>query len=169
MIDVFRVARVAVALAVLSVSLLVTDSSHAQSNKPMLLPPDAEQLTIEARGGTAEFTIEVADDETERARGLMFRRDFPADRGMLFVFDNTAQRGFWMRNTPLPLDLLFISESGRVVAIRKGVPFSEATISPIYPVRFVLELNEGTAALLGIKIGARVRHPVIDEISGFRG
>ncbi|MEX0343695.1 MAG: DUF192 domain-containing protein [Rhizobiaceae bacterium] len=166
--DVFRVAIVAVALVAVTATLLVTNNSHAQLNEPMLLPPHAVPLVIETSGGTAEFTIEVADDEIERARGLMFRRDFPADRGMLFVFDNTAQRGFWMRNTPLPLDLLFISESGRVVAIRRGVPFSDSTISPIYPVRFVLELNEGTAAAKGIKIGARIRHPVVDAISGFR-
>ncbi len=166
---VYRVAIAVVALGIAVAAFpLMNGMVVAQSNEAMLLPPHPQKLIVESDNSPVEFSIEVADDELERARGLMFRRDFPADRGMLFVFDETAQRGFWMRNTPLPLDLLFIAESGRVVAIRKGVPFNEATISPIYPVRFVLELNEGTASMRGIKIGARLRHPIIDAISGVR-
>lgn len=157
-------ACVAGLLVFIAVALNWADNASAE--QAMLLPPHDEPLVIESDAGPRSFVIEVADEERERSAGLMFRRDLPKDRGMLFIFEKTAQRGFWMRNTPLPLDLLFIAESGRVVAIRKGVPFSEEVIAPIYPVRFVLELHEGTAARLGIRIGARLRHPLIDEISG---
>ncbi|MEZ5811131.1 MAG: DUF192 domain-containing protein [Rhizobiaceae bacterium] len=165
-----RSVSVMAAAAVFAITAMVAvkSLSAGAADEAMLLPPHPEPLTIETDAGEASYTIEIADNEEERARGLMFRTQLDADRGMLFVFDLTAQRGFWMKNTPLPLDLLFIAESGRVVAIRKGVPFSEEIIAPIYPVRFVLELNEGTAENAGIRIGARVRHPLVDAISGAR-
>lgn len=138
------------------------------NEQPMILPPDPVPLVVETNDGKQEFTIEIADEPRERERGLMFRQSMEPGRGMLFVFENTQRQGFWMKNTPLPLDLLFIAENGRLVAIRRGEPFSEALIAPIYPVRFVLELNAGTARERGIRIGARLRHPVIDAISGAR-
>lgn len=163
-----RVPIFAVAVIVVFVLVLVVSQVQGQSGagQAMLLPPHAEPLIVETGGGPKSFVIEVADEEEERSRGLMFRRDLPTERGMLFIFEDTARRGFWMQNTPLPLDLIFIAESGRVVAIREGVPFSEEVIAPIYPVRFVLELHKGTAAASGIRIGARMRHPLIDVISG---
>ncbi len=139
--------------------------SSSKAGTAMRLEVDPEPLLVETTDGKISFQIEVADVEEERSRGLMFRRDLPAGRGMLFVFENNARRGFWMRNTPLPLDLLFISQSGRVVAIRQGVPFSETAISPVNPVRFVLELHKGSAERNGIKIGARLRHRIIDTIA----
>ena len=80
---------------------------------------------------------------------------------MLFVFDQMQPVGFWMKNTILPLDLVFIGEDGRIKAIEHGEPFSEAVISPGEPVRFVLELNAGVAARDGIADGDLVRHPAI--------
>ena len=158
--------------AVAVISLLIfaflpsSTSATNTAGQPMLLPPHSVPLVAETVEGDISFVVEVADDETERSRGLMFRQSLPDDRGMLFIFEATGQRGFWMKNTPLPLDLIFVAESGRVVAIRHGEPFSEETVAPIYPVRFVLELKAGTARKHGVRIGTRLRHPLVDAISG---
>lgn len=132
------------------------------AEEPLLLPVDPVPLVIETQDGPVEFSIEIADDPDERERGLMFRQQLDANHGMLFVFDRTGRQSFWMRNTPVPLDLLFISENGRIVAIQPGEPFSLAPISPLNPVRFVLELHRGTAIDKGIAVGLRVRHPALN-------
>jgi uncharacterized membrane protein (UPF0127 family) len=113
--------------------------------------------------GEVTFKIEVADDESERSAGLMYRNYLPADRGMLFIFPQQRQVGFWMKNTPLPLDLVFIDQNGVVQGVRPGEPFSEAAITPGVPVQYVLELKQGTAARLGIQEGVEIRHPRIDN------
>lgn len=154
------------ALVVLLTASISTGIALGQSEEPMRLPVDPAPLIVETASGQQEFTIEVADEEAERSRGLMFRRDLPERRGMLFVFEQTRGAGFWMKNTPLPLDLVFIGEDGRVRATLRGEPFSEARISPRVPVRFVLEVHEGTAEELGIEPGDRLRHPEIDAIAG---
>ncbi len=91
----------------------------------------------------------------------MFREAMPDDRGMLFVFQDTRNVAFWMKNTPMPLDLLFIGEDGRIRAIRQGEPRSEAVIDPGEPARYVLELKAGTAAKEGIEVGDLLKHPAI--------
>lgn len=130
------------------------------------LPVDPAPLVAITASGVKSFGIEVADDPAERSTGLMYREKMPEDRGMLFVFERTQSVSFWMKNTPLPLDLVFIGEDGTVRAIKKGEPFSEATISPGVPVRFVLELKAGTAARAGIVAGTELRHPAIDHAAG---
>jgi uncharacterized membrane protein (UPF0127 family) len=96
----------------------------------------------------------------------MYRKQMDADRGMLFIFQVQQPLAFWMKNTVLPLDLVFIDEKGKVQAILPGTPFSEAPISPGVPVRYVLELNQGTSAKLGIDAGDIVHHPEIDNAPG---
>jgi uncharacterized membrane protein (UPF0127 family) len=91
----------------------------------------------------------------------MFRETMPDDRGMLFVFEETRQLAFWMKNTPMPLDLLFIGPDGKIKAILPGEPYSEAAISPDEPVRYVLELKAGTAAKQGISDGDLIKHRMI--------
>jgi hypothetical protein len=113
--------------------------------------------------GSAEhrFTIEVADTPDERARGLMFRETMAPDAGMLFDY-GSDQRGvaFWMKNTPLPLDMIFIREDGTITQIAADTtPYSLEPIASREPVRFVLEVNAGTAARLGITPGGRLVHP----------
>jgi len=150
--------------AMLLAALPVTASSG--QGRPMLLPVDPHPLVAETASGEQSFQIEIADTEDVRSRGLMFRRVMPDDRGMLFVFEQARQVSFWMKNTPMPLDLVFIDESGVVRAVRKGVPFSEAKISAPAQVRFVLELKAGTAQKAGIVEGVRLRHPRIEAVSG---
>lgn len=129
------------------------------------LPVDAEPLVAETRGGEKSFTIEIADDPLEREQGLMFRESMADDHGMLFVFERPQIASFWMKNTPMPLDLLFIGQDGRVKSIKRGEPFSEAVIASSEPVRFVLELKAGTSAAVGISNGDLIRHPAISGAS----
>lgn len=134
--------------------------------RAMILPVDPAPLIVETGAGERSFSIEIADDPQERSAGLMFRETMDDDHGMLFVFEQTQPVGFWMKNTPLPLDLIFIGQDGRVKAVKPGEPFSEALIPSQEPVRFVLELKHGTAQRTGIKVGDLIRHPVVSLVSG---
>ena len=155
-----------VAVAGLSPGAVATAQSvTAEQGQPMILPSHPEPLVAETAAGERSFTIEVADDDGERSAGLMFRTEMDDDHGMLFVFENTRRVAFWMKNTPMPLDLLFIGEDGHVAAILQGEPFSTAPIAPASEVRFVLELKAGTAQNAGISVGDRLRHPEIDRIA----
>lgn len=147
------------AVPALVVSLSATLPSLAQ--EAMALPADPEPLVAVTSKGEVPFRIEIADEPGERAMGLMFRKDLADDQGMLFVFEQTQPVGFWMKNTPLPLDLLFIGADGTVHDILQGEPFSEAVIAAAEPVRFVLELKAGTAARTGISVGDKLRHRII--------
>ncbi len=118
-------------------------------------------LVIESGGKRLKFTVEIADTDERRALGLMYRTALAADAGMLFDFKRDEDVAMWMRNTRIPLDMLFIDRTGGIVNIaERAVPFSETTISSAAPVRAVLELNGGTAARLGLKPGDRVIHPI---------
>lgn len=119
----------------------------------------AAELFIESGGKRLHFNIEVADTDEQRGLGLMYRKSMAADAGMLFDFKRDQPVSMWMRNTVIPLDMLFIARDGRVVNIAKrAVPFSESTIASDGPVRAVLELNGGAADRLGIKPGDIVIH-----------
>lgn len=138
----------------------------AAGEQPMILPVDPAPLIADTDGGARSFAVEIADDEVERERGLMFRKTMDDAHGMLFVFQQTRPVAFWMKNTVLPLDLVFIDAAGKVDAVRHGTPYSEAGIGPEKPVRFVLELKAGVAEKTGIVAGDRVHHPVIDAVAG---
>lgn len=156
-----------VAVALLSVAgylLLRPDLPSGSANGN--LPIDATHLVVLTDEGERSFTVEIADDPAERQQGLMFREHMEDDHGMLFVFGETQEVGFWMKDTPLALDLIFIGQDGRIRAIRRGEPLSPATISPGVPVRFVFEVKAGIAERLGIEDGDRVRHPAIDLVAG---
>jgi len=128
------------------------------------LPTDAERLVIETGAGPVAFTVELALSPADRASGLMNRTSMAADHGMLFKFDQSRQVLMWMKNTPLPLDMLFIDEAGTVVRIAKETtPYSEAIIPSGGAVRYVLELNAGTADRRGISAGDMARHRVIGK------
>lgn len=143
-------------------AMLVPSSADDQA---MMLPVDSTPLVAETATGERSFSIEIADDPGKRSAGLMFRETMDDDHGMLFVFEQTQPVGFWMKNTPLPLDLIFIGQDGRVKEIHRGEPFSEAPIASQEPIRFVLELNYGTAQRTGVKEGDLIRHPIISQAS----
>jgi uncharacterized membrane protein (UPF0127 family) len=148
------------ALMALAAALAVSPPVSADS-RAMVLPVDPAPLVALTGRGERRFTIEIADEPAERQAGLMFREHMADDHGMLFVFESIQPVGFWMKNTILPLDLIFIGQDGRIKAIRQGEPESEAVISPDEPVRFVLEVKAGIAAREGIADGDLVRHPAI--------
>jgi len=119
-----------------------------------------QSLTIETSTGRHVFQVEVAADDASRERGLMDRRYMAADHGMLFEFDRDAPVAFWMKNTYIPLDMIFIAPSGVVTHIAANAePLSERIVPSGGPCVAVLELNGGTAASIGLKIGDKIRHP----------
>ncbi|CDO61279.1 FIG007785: exported protein [Candidatus Phaeomarinobacter ectocarpi] len=121
----------------------------------------SESLTIETSTGVHGFTVELADTEERRRTGLMFREDLALDAGMLFDFETPRVITMWMRNTPLPLDMIFIDPNGRIISVAENtVPYSEAIVSSRYPASAVFEVNAGTAKRIGIKVGDRVSHPL---------
>lgn len=118
---------------------------------------DQVSLTIESGGRRHRFTVEVARSEPEQAQGLMGRRSLGPDRGMLFPFDPPRPASFWMRNTLIPLDMLFIRTDGSIARIAANtVPLSEAPVGVDQEMSAVLELRGGRAAELGIREGDRV-------------
>ena len=119
---------------------------------------DADAVVIQTRDGARHrFEVEVARTAEEHERGLMFREALAADHGMLFDFKDPQPVAFWMRNTRLPLDMLFIGDDGRVAGVKAdAVPYSEEPIPSPGPVRAVLEVNAGTARRLGIRPGDQV-------------
>jgi uncharacterized membrane protein (UPF0127 family) len=111
-------------------------------------------------GGTVRFEVELADDGAERAQGLMFRERLPRFAGMLFVYERVEPVSFWMKNTLLPLDMIFLDTGGTVTHVHaKAVPGDLTPIPSQGPVRAVLEINGGLAAALGIVPGAVMQHP----------
>ena len=122
---------------------------------------------VELRGdwGSARFRVEVVDDPEERARGLMFREEMSASAGMLFVYPEPQGRiGFWMRNTLIPLDIIFMDPTGTVRGIQKmAKPLDETTLPGPNGSQYVLEINGGLSDSFGIAPGTELRHPVIDQ------
>jgi uncharacterized membrane protein (UPF0127 family) len=132
----------------------ITAGAHAQ-----LATFGKSPLVIDTAKGPQRFTVELALTPEQQQQGLMFRRALAADAGMLFVFDTTRAASFWMRNTLIPLDMLFVAADGRIADIHeRAVPLNEESIISKVPVRAVLELNGGTVARLGIKPGDVVHH-----------
>ncbi len=122
-----------------------------------------ERAELRWPGGGARFNVEIADTAEERARGLMFRETMPVGAGMLFVYDRPQRVAFWMKNTLIPLDMLFLDEEGRVRRIaRDARPGDETQIPGGDGIRLVLEINGGLAARLGIPEGATLMHPAVD-------
>lgn len=129
---------------------------------PALARGDTARLTIVTRAGVNHpFVLEIANTPETRSRGLMFRRELPDGRGMLFDFGTReTEVTMWMKNTYIPLDMIFIRANGVINHIAENTtPLSEATISSNGPVKGVLEVIGGTSRRLGIAAGDRVEHP----------
>ncbi len=123
-----------------------------------------EPLALVSGGKRHPFQVEVARNDAERAQGLMYRRELAADRGMLFDFERVQPIGMWMKNTYIPLDMIFIRPDGTIARIAANTePLSTRTIESGEPVLAVLEVAGGTAARLGVKAGDRVEHPLFKK------
>jgi uncharacterized protein len=124
------------------------------------------ELTIVSATGPHRFTVELAETPEQMEQGLMFRRTMAADAGMLFDYKTPVVATMWMRNTLIPLDMLFVDAHGRIVSIHeRAVPQSLDVIAAAGPVRAVIELNGGTAARLGIAPGDQVKHSIFGNAS----
>jgi uncharacterized membrane protein (UPF0127 family) len=120
--------------------------------------PGARVVVETAAGAKHAVRVELARTDPQREVGLMNRPKLAEDAGMLFLFDDTAERAFWMKNTLIPLDILFIDEEGRIVGIvERAEPRSERTRTVGRPSRYVLEVNGGWSAAHGVRAGDRVR------------
>src|SRR5438309_11102186 len=126
-----------------------------------LAAAELQPLEIASKSGVHVFAVELASTPQEQATGLMFRRELPEGRGMLFDFHRDQPTSFWMKNTYIPLDMIFIRGDGRILRIAENtVPLSETLVPSGGPVRAVLEVNAGMARKLGIAPGDRVAHPI---------
>lgn len=124
--------------------------------------------TVSIRGdfGSARFTVEVADDNAERARGLMFVEEMATLEGMLFVYDRPQPVSFWMRNTLIPLDMVFVGADGVIRNIHAmAQPLDETGIPGGDQIQYVLEINGGMAERLGIEPGDQMQHPSFSATS----
>ncbi|MFQ5986843.1 MAG: DUF192 domain-containing protein [Thermoplasmata archaeon] len=148
--DKLAIAVIAAALLATALSLLVPGATH----------PSASTVTIVSASGSVQVAVEIADEPAERARGLMFRESLQAGSGMLFVFGDERIRSFWMKNTLIPLDVLFIDGDLTIVQLVEGAVPCEADPCPRYtstvPVGYALEVNAGFVRDHGIGIGDAV-------------
>ncbi len=145
-------ARLSAVLAFLILAVLMAGRAGA-----------AEETTVEiaTKSGVRVFAVELAVTDEERAKGLMYRKQLPDGRGMLFDFQREQPVSMWMKNTFIPLDMIFIARDGRIVRIAENTEVqSERIISSGAPVIAVLEVIAGTARKYGIAPGDRVAHPI---------
>jgi uncharacterized membrane protein (UPF0127 family) len=125
---------------------------------------DASTLEIVSKSGVHVFTVELAVNDEQRARGLMYRKELAQGHGMLFDFQTEQPVSFWMHNTYVPLDMIFIAGNGRITHIAENArPLSDRLIPSGGPVRAVLEVIAGTVHELGIAPGDRVAHPIFGD------
>jgi uncharacterized membrane protein (UPF0127 family) len=121
------------------------------------------RVDLRGPGREARFTVEIATTPAERARGLMHRERMGASRGMLFVYDHPQRVSFWMENTLIPLDMIFIGADGVVRRVYENArPRDRTAVPGGEDIQYVLEINGGLAARLGIAPGSALRHPSVD-------
>ena len=131
---------------------------------PAFAACDPDRVELRGDWGRASFGVEIADDPAERTQGLMHRESLPASRGMLFLYEGPHHASFWMRNTLIPLDMIFVDPAGRVTRVHENaVPLDETPIDGGPGVLAVLEINGGLAGRLGIDEGSELRHPALDQ------
>ncbi len=124
-------------------------------------PAERQTLEIASKTGVHAFSVEIADNDAEREKGLMYRKELPEGQGMLFDFEHEGPVGFWMKNTYLSLDMIFIRGDGRILRIAENTePFSTRIIPSGGPVRAVLEVIAGTARKFGLAPGDQVAYPI---------
>lgn len=137
---------------------LMTGSALAQSSE---ITFQKSSLVVVTASREIKFDVELALNDAERARGLMYREKLGPYDGMLFDFHQDAPVSFWMKNTLIPLDMVFIAGDGTIKHVHaNAVPLSTDAIPSQFPVRAVLEINGGSARLLGIKPGDKVKHAI---------
>jgi uncharacterized membrane protein (UPF0127 family) len=126
-------------------------------------PIGQQTIEIATKSGVHVFTVKIVDNDADRAKGLMYRKELPEGQGMLFDFHRDQEVSFWMQNTYIPLDMIFIRGDGRISHIAENTePLSTRLIPSNGPVRAVLEVIGGTSRKLGIAAGDRVASPIFN-------
>ena len=152
-----RLAAIAAAALVLGACSQQTRSQNVQVEDPAQSGLRQVPLTIRTAGGERRFTVEVAGTPEQQARGLMYRQSLADDRGMVFPYDPPQAVGFWMKNTLIPLDIIFIRADGRIARISANTtPHSLEPVTSGEPIASVLEIRGGLAAELGVAVGDQV-------------
>lgn len=129
-----------------------------------------EPGVVRMKVGSETFTLEVADTPQKQQLGLMHRKSMPPDRGMLFVFDDERERSFWMKNTHIPLDIIYVDAEGKVVSIKPMEPLDETSVPSDGPAKYAVELNRGAARRVGVAPGEVLAIPEeAREPAGRRG
>jgi uncharacterized protein len=151
--------------AILFFAILLATALPGRAVEPQLQQFATAHLTIVGTSGNHRFTVELAETPGQQEQGLMFRRALAPDAGMLFDFKQPTMATMWMRNTLIPLDMLFVDQQGLIVNIaQRAVPQSDQTIAAAAPVRAVIELNGGTTERLGIEPGDRVLYSIFGSV-----
>jgi uncharacterized membrane protein (UPF0127 family) len=148
-----RAGRTFPALLLLGALIGCDSSASAPSTAPATLRTTSVPI------GSQTFTLEVADNNSTREHGLMQRDSMPADHGMIFVFSRDEPRGFWMKNTRFPLDILFVRSDGTIVSIHTMRAYDLTATNSAGPAKFAIELNQGAAARAGVKAGDKLQIP----------
>lgn len=147
-----------VTLGAVALALIIAGHTQAETADPVACSPD--QVQLRGDWGQARFSVELADDAATRAKGLMHRESMPQASGMLFVYDEARTVGFWMKDTLIPLDMIFTDETGAVVRVHSNaIPGDLNPIMGGDNIKAVLEINGGLASRLGIAPGTELRHP----------
>ena len=145
--------------ALVTLGLVACDKSAGPSTTVQPTPPPQSRPVVKMTLAGRAFDIEVANDESSREIGLMYRDSMPAEHGMLFVFPDEIDRGFWMKNTRIPLDIIYLDHAGKIVSIRTMKPFDLTSVPSNGPAMYAIELNQGIAAALGLKPGDVIEIP----------
>jgi len=131
---------------------------------PLWAACQADRVSLRGDWGEARFTVEIVDTAQDRSRGLMFRESMPASSGMLFVYEHPQSVTFWMKNTLIPLDMIFADRTGVVRHVHnKAIPGDLTPIPGGSGIYVVLEINGGLANSLGITPGTQIRHKVFSD------
>lgn len=156
-----------------AVAITACQSDRQPSNQPVTSPaisesgfqPEADLAILAPTGDTiATVRVELAEDEFEQERGLMYRHFLPPDAGMLFIFPEERYRSFWMKNTHISLDIIYLDANLVIQSIHPNtVPFSEASVPSDMPAKYVLEVNAGFLEMHGVKPGMKISYEQIEK------
>lgn len=138
---------------------------HNDPNAAISFDSSDAPLTVTTDKGSFSFTLEIAKTDLQQARGMMFRTEMADDQGMLFVYDRPKRHSFWMKNTLIPLDIIFVRSTGKVAnIIANAEPQTETHRRSVGRALAVLEIRGGLAAELGLKKGDVLRHPIFNNV-----
>ncbi len=138
----------------LSLSLLIVVASGCAERGP-----NSGLATVDMQIGSQTYTLEIANTDATRQRGLMERDSMPADHGMIFVFPEERELGFWMKNTRIPLDIIYLDTGGQIVSVHQMKPYDRTNVPSAGPAKYAIELNLGHVKTTGVKVGDVLKIP----------